>query len=291
MAVKALHSALVTGASGFIGQHLVRRLQSMDIRVKSVSKSAGLDILHDDLPLEGIDRVFHVAGRAGVVDAWENPVDYFTTNALGTMRVLDQCRRYSVPVTNLSAYIYGHPKRLPISETDPVEVSNPYAFSKYVAEQTCTFYAQNFKANCVSLRLFNAYGPGQPDSFLIPFIMRQVLDPACSVVEVKDLSPRRDYVYIDDVVEAIIGSVDAPPGAILNVGSGTAYSVEDVLKMCLKAAEIDKPYRETGVRRQNELDCVVADIAAIRQAFGWRPEVSMESGLRRLWSHEGGIDR
>jgi nucleoside-diphosphate-sugar epimerase len=127
--------------------------------------------------------------------------------------------------------------------------------------------------------MFNVYGPGQDDSFLIPLIVRQILDPSCSEIEVMDLAPSRDYVYVSDAVDGILLSTRAPQGSVFNLGSGRAYSVEDIIKRAITAAGIQKPYRERGDRRRNEIDRTVADISALHEAAGWFPRVSIDRGL------------
>jgi nucleoside-diphosphate-sugar epimerase len=270
---------LVTGASGFIGRHLAIQLETIGKAVVRVSRTAGVDITRDDLPLEGVGHVFHAAARIGVVDGWKDPLGYLDVNTFGTARVLEQCRRHGCGMTFIGGYTYGVPQRLPIRESDQPDANNPYALSKYLAEQVCSFYARTYEASVVALRMFNVYGPGQDDSFLIPLIVRQILDPRCSEIEVMDLRPSRDYVYVSDAVDGILLSTRAPPGSAFNLGSGRAYSVEDIIKRASTAAGIHKPYRERGDRRRNEIDRTVADISALHEAAGWFPRVSIDRGL------------
>lgn len=280
--VQSYNRVAVTGASGFVGQHFVHRLRAAGVAVLELSRSQGFNVCVDQIPMEGLDRVFHFAGLTGVPKAWGQPLEFFETNALGTMRVLDQCRLAGCAVTYLSAYVYGSPERLPISEDHPVAANNPYAFSKHVAEEACDFYARHYGLSCITLRLFNTYGPGQNADFLVPFIAEQLLDKGRAIIEVKDLAPRRDYVYIDDVVDAIVAASNAPSGSVFNIGSGVAYSVEEIIHAAIAAAGIDKPYRSSNQRRKNEIDCVVADISALQAAVGWEPRTSLKAGLRKI---------
>src|SRR5438270_91180 len=148
---------LVTGASGFIGRALAARLEQTGQSVVRVSRAHGFDILRDGLPLDGVRHVFHLAARTGVAESWDEPVAYFDANALGTARVLEQCRRHGCGMTFLSAYVYGPPQRLPIAETEPVEPNNPYALSKSIGEQLCAFYSRFYGLPVVALRAFNVY--------------------------------------------------------------------------------------------------------------------------------------
>ncbi|WP_109575404.1 GDP-mannose 4,6-dehydratase [Aminobacter sp. AP02] len=277
----------VTGASGFVGRNLVKRLRLDGAKVLELSRASGFDILSDQANLEGVTHVFHIAGLTGIPHAWKEPVAFFETNALGTMRILEQCRLANCPMTFLSAYIYGAPQFLPITEQHPVVANNPYGFSKRVAEDACTFYVQNYGLRCVSLRLFNTYGPGQSSDFLLPFIVEQVLDDSREAIEVQDLEPRRDYVFVDDVVDAIVSAQSAAPGSVFNIGSGVTYSVEEVIQLTLRAAGRQKPYRAMGEKRKNEVNCVQADISALQQATGWRPRTSLADGIRKLIENAG----
>jgi nucleoside-diphosphate-sugar epimerase len=270
---------LVTGASGFIGRHLATRLESIGKAVLRVSRTVGIDITRDDLPLNGVGHVFHAAARTGVVDAWKDPLGYLDVNTFGTARVLEQCRHSGCGMTFIGGYLYGVPERLPIRESDRVDANNPYALSKYLAEQVCGFYARGYGVSVVALRIFNVYGPGQDDNFLIPLVVRQILDPRCSEIEVMDLAPIRDYVYVSDAVDGILLSTKAPRGSAFNLGSGQAYSVEDIINRASTAAGIHKPYRVRGERRRNEIDSTVADISSLHDAVGWSPRVSIDTGL------------
>ena len=278
-ALKGVHKVLVTGATGFIGRHLVARLENMGKQVVCVSRATGFDITRDRLPLEGVTHVFHLAACVGVEEAWRLPIDYLNTNALGTARVIDQCRG-RCSMTFVSAYVYGNPRRLTIRESDPVDVQNPYALSKLLGEQICAFYARFYEVPIVALRPFNIYGPGQDSRLVIPHIVEQFLDSRRRVVLVKDLAPSRDYVYISDAIEGIILASQVASGSVFNIGSGTTYTVEEIITRVSKISGIRKPYHATGRKRPREIDRTCADITAFRKAVGWRPEISIDTGLR-----------
>ncbi len=275
----ALKRAIVTGDTGFLGSHLTARLERDGTEIVGFSLSRGQDILTGGLPLSGVERVFHLAGRTFVPDAWADPEAFYRANAVGTMRVLEQCRQAGIPVTFISTYVYGRPDRLPVSEDAPPRPNNPYTFSKLAAEEACRFYAAHLSTSVAVLRVFNVYGPGQRPDFIIPKIARQVMDPAVPVIEVADLSPRRDYVHVDDVIEALLASGSLPSGQPFNVGSGMSHSVEDVIKACLNASGIDKPYQSRNEFRPGEIADVIADVSALKQQSGWRPRISLADGI------------
>src|SRR5262245_48402204 len=107
---------LVTGADGFLGRHLVGELSRRGVSVVSVSHKVGYDILIDNLPLDGVRHVFHLAARTFVPDSWNDPSSFHLTNTHGTVRVLDQCRQHGCSVSFASTYVYGKPNYIPIDE-------------------------------------------------------------------------------------------------------------------------------------------------------------------------------
>jgi nucleoside-diphosphate-sugar epimerase len=273
---------LVTGASGFLGRHLVASLQRHGCEVIGASRSTGFDVTSDSLPLRRVDYVFHLAALTGVPASWHDPVGFHRVNAHGTVRVLEQCRQAQLPLTYVSAYVYGRPHTLPISENAPIQANNPYAYSKFAAEEACRFFAAHCDLNVTVLRPFNIYGPGQDARFLIPSIAQQAIDPTRSRIELQDLAPRRDYVYVDDVVNAIEVVARSGITGTFNVGSGESHSVADVVEILRRIAGTDKPVVSAKCRRPNEIDDVRADIGAIVAAVGWRPAITIEEGLRRI---------
>ena len=197
---------------------------------------------------------------------------------MGTSTVLEFCRETGAKLTYVSSYLYGKPDYLPIDELHPVKVYNPYNHSKNVAEEICRFYNENFRTGVIILRPFNAFGPGQKGQFIIPEIIAQVLDPNVKTVEVMDLRPKRDYIYIDDLVEALVLSANAKEG-IYNVGSGYSVSVEDIIRLVFELTGIQKPYASKNAERQNEIFDLYADITKISKAFNWQPGTSFRDGI------------
>lgn len=274
--------ALVTGAGGFLGRHLVARLQQDGLHVVALSRQSGFRLLEDELPLDGVDHVFHLAAETGVPESWQDPVRFHLVNSHGTVRVLDQCRRAGRGVTYVGGYPYGVPLRLPIDEDHPIDANNPYAFSKFMGEQACGFFARTFGAPVTAIRLFNVYGPGQSDKFLLPRIVSQVLDPAVHAIELMDLAPRRDYLFVDDAIEALLAAVPASGYHVFNVGSGSSHAVSEVVDAVMEAAAIRKPVVDKRQARPNEIPDVVADTTRLRRASGWSPRTGLVAGIRRV---------
>lgn len=274
--------ALLTGATGFLGLHLGAALTASGVEVRGVARSSGHDILLDELPLDGVDHVFHLAAATGVLAAWADPSDVLLINSHGTVRVLDQCRRARVPVTFASTYIYGKPHYLPVAENHPVTPSNPYSLSKILAEEACRGFAGMYDLPVSVLRVFNIYGPGQDERFLVPLILRQAMDASLPEVVVQDLSPRRDYVHVADVVRAFLATTRLSGFAVFNVGSGVSHSVAEVIELACAAAGQNKIARQTGAVRPADVPDTVADIRAIVAALGWAPRISLAEGLRGM---------
>ena len=272
---------LVTGSSGFIGQALVKRLTGSGHLVYEFDLPGGdvtLPDAFDHYTKHGVDHIFHLAGKTFVPESWEHPAEFFRVNVMGTIQVLELCRKTGAGLTYISSYLYGEPDYLPIDELHPVKSYNPYSQSKVIADSTCQFYARHFNLPVTIFRPFNAYGPGQSSRFLIPEIIAKVMDPATPEVEVMDLRPKRDYHYIDDLVDAFMISI-AKPNGIYNLGSGCSISVEEIIRLVMKYTGIDKPYCSLSKPRPNEIFDLYSDVGKARRELGWSPKISFEIGL------------
>jgi nucleoside-diphosphate-sugar epimerase len=275
----------VTGGSGFVGRRLVRFLREQGADISAPGREI-LDVSTGSFPDVSVDLVIHLAGRTYVPASWSEPADFYHVNALGTVNVLEYCRRTQSKLIYVSGYCYGIPETLPIPESAPLKPNNPYAFSKYAAEDACRFFFECLQTPVMIVRPFNIYGPGQPANFLIPRIVEQAVDPAVPEIVVEDDTPKRDYVHLDDVIGAIESLRRNPkPGATFNIGSGESYSVAEVAEMVRSAAAVSKPLVSRGNRRVNDIPDVIADITAIRDATGWSPSITLHDGLRDVVAH------
>lgn len=277
-----MSSVLVTGASGFIGRHLLQRLHADGHAIVAADRRLG-DMADPEtwqrLPRAAV--VVHLAARTFVPESWEAPSLFMRTNLLGTTAALDYCRAHGARLVFPSSYMYGDVARQPIAESTPLAASNPYALSKKLAEEACEFYGRQFGVPTTVLRPFNIYGPGQTAAFLIPTILAHV--EAGREIRVKDLEPRRDFVYIADVVDAIVKAVDRTGDfAAFNVGSGTSHSVAELIQTIQDVWGTALPVRADGERRPGEIMDTVADIARARQQLGWTPRFTLRRGLEAL---------
>lgn len=274
---------LVTGATGFIGKHVTLLFSSLGHTVFGISSQNG-DIA-DTLMWQSLpqaDIVVHLASRTYVPDSWNDPLGFINTNLSGTICCLEYCRKYQAKLIYLSSYLYGNPIRLPINETDPLFVNNPYGLSKKMAEESCTFYSDNFGLSVIILRPFNVYGPDQSRKFIIPMIIEQVI--MGRTISVKDLTPKRDYIYVEDLVNAIYKAVSLEGSHIFNIGSGISYSVNTLIEIIQREAGTNLPVISSNEKRLGEILDTKADISKAIRILGWSPQWTLESGINKIIS-------
>src|SRR5581483_1233335 len=162
------------------------------------------DIATGHLPDCQIDHVFHLAARTFVPSSWADPAPFYATNVMGTVNVAQLCRSQGASLTFMSSYMYGVPQVIPINEDHPLVAFNPYGHSKLLAEDVCRFYSRQFGINVAVVRPFNIFGPGQGPDFLIPTIIAQALSREASQISIADDRPRRDYLFVEDLVELLL---------------------------------------------------------------------------------------
>lgn len=277
------HTVLVTGATGFIGTHMVRRLENDGWTVHLFSRRHGQDILNQEsfqpFLREPIGAVVHLAGTTYVPDSWTKTNLFYAINTLGTQHALEFCHAVGARMIYVSAYIYGVPAYLPIDEAHPVAPTNPYSHSKWMGEELCHFYSHFKGVDALVLRPFNLFGPGQDERFLIPTILRQAKNREQIVV--KDDTPRRDYLHVADFVDAcamLLARNDR--FHTLNVGSGTSLSVRDVIELVRKHSPEEIHFVSLGERRMHEIMDTVADCTALKQTLGWSPKRALEEFVK-----------
>ena len=296
-------NVLITGGAGFIGSALANRLIALEHHVRVVDDlSAGdrqrldervvfssADIR--DVPklwslLRGVDCVYHLAARVSVPESVLYPVEYNDTNVGGTVSLLTAARDAQVKrlVFASSGAVYGEQSQQPIREDAPLDPQTPYAVSKAASEQYVLAIGRLWGLETVILRIFNAYGPGQPlppsHAPVIPRFLKEVASGGTTVVYGLG-HQTRDFVYIDDVVAALVraGQVPSVDRAIMNVGSGIEVTIGALLDTVeqvsgLAAHRLHNGTEKVGVSR------LVADITRARRALGFQPRVSLAEGLR-----------
>ena len=283
-----MKNILVTGAGGFIGRELVQELKNAGHKVLELTSADG-DIANpatlEKFNQVKLEHIFHLAGRTFVPDAWNEPADFQRVNVNGTVNILELCRKQKIPLTYVSAYLYGIPGSLPIKETDKIVPNNPYALSKFLAESMCQFYAKYYEVPVTIIRPFNIYGVGQKLHFLIPEIIAQI--QANKPIHLKDPAPRRDYLYLDDFVDGSVRTLNLSHGSHLyNIGHGSSLSVAEIVDAIQSAAGTSLPVVSDNKPRQNEISDVYADISLIEKDLGWRPKHTFEEGIKNIISME-----
>jgi nucleoside-diphosphate-sugar epimerase len=279
---------VVTGATGLIGAALARALHEAGHGVVALSRRDG-DVAAAETwgRLPAAAHVFHLAGRSYVPDSWVDPAGFVATNVGGTAQALEYCRANGAHLVLASTALFGAPKRLPVREDDAVEPNNPYALSKFLAERACAFYAATFSVPVTVIRLVNIFGPGQRTEFLIPWILEQARRG--ERIRVKTLTPRRDFLFVDDAVAGLIAAMAEPAGhRVVNLGSGASHSVAEVVEAIQAAAGTRLPVVSDEEERINDIPEVRADIARARKLLGWAPRLTFAQGIARLVAAEQG---
>lgn len=272
----------ITGSSGFIGQHLVKRFQNEPFKTIGLDIRNGVDLMSEETieKIERFDLLIHLAGRSFVPDSYVQPMAFFKTNYILTLHALEMCRRHGAAMIYFSSYVYGKPAYLPIDENHPTDGFNPYAQSKLTGEELCFSYNRHFNVPLVIIRPFNIYGPGQDRRYLIPKIVHMA---ATGTIELDDPEPKRDFIHVHDVVEFVLRVVEKDftmKSEIFNLGSGTSFSVDEIVRMIITNKKISVNYK--SAKRPNEIADVVCNIAKAEQYFNWHPEAVLQKELLRI---------
>ncbi|MFQ5613638.1 MAG: NAD-dependent epimerase/dehydratase family protein [Anaerolineae bacterium] len=297
---------LITGGAGFIGSALANHLAGAGQHVRVIDDLSAGDPgqLSDEVSftrgdvadkpklwrlLNKVDCVYHLAARVSVPESILYPREYNATNVGGTVAVMEAIRDAGVKrvVLASSGTIYGEQTRSPVSEGLEPFPTSPYAVSKLAAEYYVKTIGDLWGIETVILRIFNAYGPGQPlpptHPPVIPEFMRQVLGGGSLIVH-GDGRQTRDFVYIDDVVRALVAAATAGNvnRRVINVGSGQETSINDLVAALERVTEreahtIHVASQSGGVSR------LVADLRLAQRLLDYTPRVNLEEGLALLY--------
>ena len=295
---------LITGGAGFVGSALANRLavDGHEVRVIDDLSTGDASRLNSDVAftkgsvndvpklwtlLQGVQCVYHVAARVSVAESVLYPRDYNAVNVDGTVSVLEAVRDTGVNriVLASSGAVYGEQSEQPLRESMPPDPRSPYAVSKLAAEYYVRTTGILWAIETVSLRIFNAYGPGQPLPLahppVIPAFLRQAIKGGSTVIH-GDGKQTRDYVFIDDVVDALVASSTAAgvDRRVINVGSGVETSLNELIMNIDTATKRELqplyvPAQDGGVSR------MCADLTVANEILQFTPKVSLADGLRR----------
>lgn len=303
--------ALVTGAGGFIGSHVVEQLVKAGANVRtlvhynargdvgalrylpaevfeSVERVSG-DLLDYRTMLdlvEGMEVVFHLGALIAIPYSYQHPVHVIQTNILGTTHILEAARLHHTPriVHTSTSEVYGTAQYVPIDEKHPLHGQSPYAASKIGADQIVESYYRSFNLPVVTIRPFNTFGPRQSARAVIPTIIMQVL--INSEIKLGDTRPTRDFTYAADTARAFLCAAesDRASGQTVNLGTGQEIAIGALAEKI--AALMGKPIRviEDDARLRppaSEVMRLCADNRRAAEVIDWRPEISLEAGLSR----------
>lgn len=315
-----MNRALVTGANGFIGSHLVERLllEQVEVTALCLYNSNGsigwleeipgvrdrVDIqLGDVRDSEFVDRVvrehstvFHLAALIAIPYSYLAPRSFVETNVIGTLNVLEALRRNAgIRMINTStSEVYGTPKSTPISENHAIQPQSPYAASKASADDLCRAYAASFEIDVLTLRPFNTYGPRQSLRAVIPTILMQMLSGA-SEIRLGSLHPRRDFTFVEDTVDGFIrmARADVNRGTTIQLGTGTSVSIGEVVELCrdITGSSAVVTVDDERIRpAASEVQVLLSDPTRAGEVLGWSPRTDLRSGLEHLASWLDGRD-
>lgn len=282
-ATSRMGRVLVAGGSGFIGAAVARRLRAEGADLTIASRSSGVDLADWDAvdALGRYELIVHAAGRASVPDSFAVPRQYYRDHLLVTLNLLELARLSHARLVLASTYVYGRAAHVPAAEEDRLEPHSPYTASKLLAEGLCRDYHRDFGVPVDILRIFNAYGPGQPDAFLVA---RVVAGAVAGRIELADPTPRRDFVHVDDIARAFaLAARRVASGCeVFNVGTGRSYSVDAVARIAARLAGGDVEIAYSGAPRVGEIADACADVAKAARVLGWRAEIDLQAGLAAL---------
>ncbi len=300
---------LVTGASGFVGRHLLPLLSSHRV-TGTVGKTSqrdmrdkfpGVDVVAMDLQDAAAvektvarlrpDACFHLAGVSSVDVFHQRVAESFRINAEGWLHLLEAFRRHAPAAKILlisSAQVYGSvpAEQMPIRETQPLSPDNFYSVSKAACEGLAKCYALNYAMQIVTIRPFNHIGPGQSASFVCSSLARQIAalpaDADGAALQAGNLQSERDFTDVRDIVRAYVLALEnGKPGEAYNVCSGKAVSIENVFQRMLELSGIKTPVSiEHTHRRSMDIPSFFGSCEKLRRQTGWAPAIPLDQTLR-----------
>ena len=305
------NKVLVTGASGFIGSHLVELLVESGFEVRAFVHYNGagniynlnyspeqvrnnIEIVFGDIAdpfsvnaaVEGCKYVFHLAALIGIPYSYVAPGSYVSTNVNGTLNVLEACRRHNVErlLHTSTSETYGSAQYVPIDEKHPLVGQSPYSASKIAADKLAESYWLSFELPVTTVRPFNTFGPRQSNRAVIPTIISQAL--AGGDVKLGSLTPIRDLTFVTDTANGFLAAArsDKVVGETVNLGVGSGDTIGELVNIvsALLERELNVITDDTRIRPDNsEVLELISDNRKAADMMSWRPEVSLKQGLSR----------
>lgn len=311
-------NVLVTGAGGFIGSHLVDELVTKGADVTAFlhynarnnwgmleryfqEEDERIQILMGDVTdgyavshaIEGQDIVFHLAALIGIPYSYIAPESYVNTNILGTLNVMEACRRHDISriVHTSTSEVYGTARYTPIDEVHPLQGQSPYSASKIGADKIAESYHLSFGLPVATLRPFNTFGPRQSTRAVIPTIITQAL--TSDTISLGSLTPVRDLTYVSDTVQAFLRMCECGDavGSTINAGHGEGVTIGELAEIIISKVNPDATLlcQEKRMRpEKSEVEVLICDNTRADTILGWRPTISLDEGLNRTiaWMRE-----
>lgn len=304
----------VTGADGFIGSHLTAALVERGADVTALCQYNSFDAHGwlDDLPSAtmdairmargdirdpeymrhlcvGQDVVFHLAALIAIPYSYDAPTAYAQTNVQGTVNILTAAREAGCQrvIHTSTSEVYGTALVTPITEAHPLQGQSPYSASKIGADMMAEAFQRSFSLPVVTLRPFNTYGPRQSERAVIPTVIRQALDPACTEIRIGDPSTVRDFMFVEDTAAAFLAAAELPAsaeGRAFNAGTGVAVTIGEMLQAVKTITGCNKPVVEEAARMRpaaSEVRLLLADASQLTAASGWKPQTALADGLAK----------
>lgn len=301
---------LVTGASGFIGSHVVERLVRLGAKVRAfvhynsrndwgllelLQKETleHIEVFPGDLTdaalvyraVTGCQIVFHLGALIAIPYSYQAPQQFIDTNVKGTLNVLQACleERIEKIVHTSTSETYGSALYTPIDEKHPLQAQSPYAASKIAADKLAESFYCSFGLPVATIRPFNTYGPYQSARAVIPTIISQALSD--NVIKLGSLTPTRDLTFVEDTVSGFISVAESTKsiGGIFNVGTGHGVNISELVRIILSIIGVDKHIVADSERFRpvkSEVTVLVCDNTKAREILGWRPQHTLEQGLQ-----------
>ena len=223
--------------------------------------------------------IIHLAAITDVAYCEKHPEECYNVNVMATQKILEIARKKNCSLIYPStSHVYAIPHKLPIKATHPTNATSVYSESKISAEKLCQAYSKSYGLNISVLRLFSTYGPKNSEYKVESRIIRQLLSN--SMIKIGNLSPKRDFIYIDDVTKAFqIVIKNLKNFNTYNVGSEKSYSIQEICNILKKLSGKETPIvADKGKLRKNDIKNVVSDCSKIKK-LGWKPKISINEGL------------
>ncbi len=286
---------LVTGASGFIGSHVVARLVQLGAQVRAFAHYNSrndwglLELLPKEtlehIAVAGCQVVFHLGALIAIPYSYQAPQQFIDTNVKGTLNILQACLEHHVDkvVHTSTSETYGSALYTPIDEAHPLHAQSPYAASKIAADKLAESFYCSFDLPVATIRPFNTYGPCQSARAVIPTIISQALSE--NIIKLGSLTPVRDLTFIEDTVEGFLRVAESGKsiGNVFNVGTGYGVTISELVEIILKLIGVDRPVVADTKRFRpvkSEVNVLICDNRKAREILEWRPQYTLEQGLQ-----------